>query len=57
MAPIALSPMCVDKQAHRERLPLPFLCAAGCDAAAAGTFLVDRRLEPERRSSLAVAAT
>jgi len=38
-------------------LALPLLCTAACDAAAAGTFLVDRRLEPERRSSLAVAAT
>ena len=38
-------------------LALPLICVAGCACAAAGTFLVDRRLEPERRSSLAVAAT
>jgi MFS family permease len=38
-------------------LVLPLICAAGCAAAAAGTLLVDRRLEPERRSSLAMAAT
>ena len=38
-------------------LALPLICAAGCGAAAAGALLVDRRLGPARRGSLAVTAT
>ena len=35
---------------------LPLVCAAGCLGAAVGTLEVDRRLAPERRRAIAVAA-